>query len=168
MKIMKSKKTSLEDKKQKNSFQGLILKQVLLNPKVYLLAFSYFLVYIVRSAFNDWGVFYLNQTKDYSLLNASGTITWFEVGGFLGTMCAGWGSDYLFEGRRIPYIQKKKKLYCTLALPPVIWFFYKGIDANLFLDSFVMGLLGFLIFGPQLLVGLASAEFVAKSRLYCK
>ena len=35
-------KASLEDKKQKELFSGLILKQVLLNPKVYLLAFSYF------------------------------------------------------------------------------------------------------------------------------
>ena len=150
-------KSLAKNEKEKISFQGLIFKQVLTNPKVYLLAFSYLFVYIVRSAFNDWGVFYLHQTKGYSILNASGTITWFEIGGFLGIICAGWCSDNFFRGKRIPYM-----LYCTLVLPLVIWSFFANGSSSLIFDSFLMGALGFLIFGPQLLVGLAAAEFVNK------
>lgn len=139
------------------TFKNMIIKQVLTSPTVWLLALSYFFVYIIRTAFNDWGVFFLIDTKNYSVLMASSTITWFEVGGFLGIICAGWCSDKIFSGQRIPYM-----LYCIVLLSLVLWYFASNPYASPLLDSFLMGIIGFLIFGPQLLIGLAAAEFVNK------
>ncbi len=65
---------------------------------------SYVLVYIVRTAINDWGNLYLTEQHHYSLLSANGALSLFEVGGFLGSLVGGWGSDKLFGGNRGPMI----------------------------------------------------------------
>ena len=75
---------------------------MLTNKYIWLLAVSYVLVYIVRTAINDWGNLYLTQEKGYSLMTANSAISLFEVGGFIGSLVAGWGSDKLFRGNRGP------------------------------------------------------------------
>ncbi|MCV5943291.1 MFS transporter family glucose-6-phosphate receptor UhpC, partial [Escherichia coli] len=69
---------------------------------IWLLAFSYVLVYIVRTAINDWGNLYLTEQHHYSLINANAALSMFEIGGFVGSLVAGWGSDKLFGGNRGP------------------------------------------------------------------
>ena len=151
---LKKEETS---EKKKSSFRSLLTGEVLGNPGVWLLAFSYFFVYVLRTAFNDWGVFFLTDTKGYSLLSASSTITFFEIGGFLGVITAGFASDRIFKGRRLPYM-----VYSTILLGAALFFFVTNPTSSLILDSILMGSIGFLIFGPQLLVGLAASEFVNK------
>jgi MFS transporter, OPA family, sugar phosphate sensor protein UhpC len=152
--VYKNEKDTVDKPSQEKS----IITSVLKNKYVWVLALSYFFVYIVRTALNDWGALYFVKYKHYSMVAAATSITWFEVGGFFGILVAGWFSDKLLGGRRIPYI-----LYCCLLLALVslgLWFVPKN---NLVLDFVLMGVLGFLVFGPQLLVGLAAAEFVDKS-----
>jgi OPA family sugar phosphate sensor protein UhpC-like MFS transporter len=68
-----------------------------------MLAVSYFFVYVIRTAINDWSVlFFLVETKGYSLLTAGACVCWFEIGGIFGSLVAGWASDKIFKGRRIP------------------------------------------------------------------
>ncbi|VEI48277.1 regulatory protein UhpC [Actinobacillus equuli] len=64
------------------------------------MAISYGLVYIVRTGINDWGNLYLTETHHYDLLQANTVIAFFEIGGFLGALFAGWGSDKFFKGNR--------------------------------------------------------------------
>jgi OPA family sugar phosphate sensor protein UhpC-like MFS transporter len=134
-----------------------ILKEVLSNMSVWLLALSYFFVYVIRTGFNDWGAFYLHKVKGYSMILAASGVTWFEVGGFFGILAAGFLSDRFFKGRRIPYM-----IYSSLGLLGIILALWFLPHASLWLDYFLFGAIGFLIFGPQLLVGLAAAEFVNK------
>lgn len=155
------KKAGEQKEKSKSGFKNLLFGEVLKNPGVWLLAFSYFFVYVLRTACNDWGVFYLMDTKGYDHVTASFAITFFEVGGFLGVITAGMASDKIFRGKRIPYM-----LYSTILLGAALFFFVTNPEKKPILDSFLMGVLGFLIFGPQLLVGLASSEFVNK-RVAC-
>lgn len=139
------------------SAKEILFKHVLNNKAVWILALSYFFVYVVRTAVNDWGVLYLVKHKNYSMLAAASGITWFEVGGFIGSIAAGWGSDRFFQGKRVPYMMLCAPLV-VLALV-ALWYVPPGY---LMLDCAVMAIIGFLIFGPQLLVGLAAAEFVDK------
>ena len=57
----------------------ILFEHVLNNSSVWILACSYFFVYVVRTSVNDWGALYLIKTKGYSLVSASASITWFEL-----------------------------------------------------------------------------------------
>ncbi len=75
---------------------------MLLNPYIWLLSFCYVLVYVVRAAINDWGNLYMSETLGVDLVTANTAVTMFELGGFIGALVAGWGSDKLFNGNRGP------------------------------------------------------------------
>ena len=72
------------DKKERTKFstKELLVDYVLKNRFIWVLAISYFFVYVIRTAVNDWSVLYLVEEKGYSLLKAGGCVCWFEVGGF--------------------------------------------------------------------------------------
>ena len=143
---------------QENHGQGLsyreILKHYVFNNKyIWLLAFSYVLVYIVRTAINDWGNLYLTEQHHYSLINANGALSMFEIGGFVGSLVAGWGSDKLFGGNRGPMnLLFATGIFLSVAalwLMPLTNFAFQA--AGLFS-------IGFFVFGPQMLIGMAAAE----------
>ncbi|WMN88238.1 MFS transporter [Vibrio parahaemolyticus] len=143
---------------QENHGQGLsykeILKQYVFNNKyIWLLAFSYVLVYIVRTAINDWGNLYLTEQHNYSLINANAALSMFEIGGFVGSLVTGWGSDKLFGGNRGPMnLLFAAGIFLSVAalwLMPLTNFAFQA--AGLFS-------IGFFVFGPQMLIGMAAAE----------
>lgn len=139
------------------SAKEILFKHVLNNKGVWILSLSYFFVYVVRTGLNDWATVYLIQEKKYSLITAASGVTWFEIGGFLGILVSGWASDYFFEGKRIPFM-----IFCALGLLLALILFWLVPEGYMIVDMTLLALLGFLIFGPQLLVGLAAAEFVDK------
>ncbi|MBS0635277.1 MAG: MFS transporter family glucose-6-phosphate receptor UhpC [Verrucomicrobia bacterium] len=139
------------------SVREILMEHVLKNPFIWVLAFSYFFVYIIRQAVNDWSVLYLVEEKNYSQIASGGVVMWFEVGGFFGSLAAGWASDKLFQGRRGPI----NVLFSFLICLAVAVFAWAPFD-SCFFDSLMMFLIGFLIFGPQMLIGMAAAELSHK------
>lgn len=139
------------------SVKQILFEQVLNNKYIWILAFSYFFVYFLRTAVDGWGTLYLTQVKEYTPVQAAACVSWFEIGGFFGILIAGWTSDYWFSGRRIPLTVVSALLLIFAVMG--FWYFTPG--------SFIQGcllitIIGFLIFIPQMLVGLAAAEFVSK------
>ncbi|ARC94457.1 regulatory protein UhpC [Vibrio coralliilyticus] len=131
-----------------------ILRTYVLNNKyIWLLAFSYVLVYIVRTAVNDWGNLYLTEQHGFDLINANAALSLFEIGGFIGSLVAGWGSDKLFDGNRGPmnliFAMGVFLSVAALWLMPVTNFAFQA--AGFFA-------IGFFVFGPQMLIGMAAAE----------
>ncbi|SUB18596.1 Regulatory protein uhpC [Pantoea agglomerans] len=55
-----------------------------------------------RAALNDWGNLYISDTLGVDLVTANSVVTLFELGGVIGALVAGWGSDKLFNGNRGP------------------------------------------------------------------
>lgn len=139
------------------SIKKILFEQVLNNKYVWILAISYFFVYVVRTAINDWGPLYLAETKNYSPESAAICVSWFEVGGFFGILVAGWGSDNWFSGKRVP-LMVISSLILVFAL---LGFWYLGPGQQI-LTALLISFIGFLVFFPQMLVGLAAAEFVNK------
>jgi len=142
---------------QNLTWREILIDQVLTNKSLWILAAVYFFVYVVRTAMNDWSYLYLIEAKGCSQSIAGQIIAWFEIGGFFGILVSGWGSDYFFQGKRVPFM-----LICTLGLMiviPILWYLPAGY---VLADFFLISLIGFLVFGPQMLVGLAAAEFVSK------
>lgn len=137
----------------------LLFDKVLNNKFVWVMAFSYFFVYIVRTAVNDWTIPYLVELG-YDRVLAGASIMWFEIGGFIGMLIAGWCSDMFFQGRRVPFMAMcalgmAATLYCFADLP-----INNGHSIRYCYS--LMACIGFFVFGPQMLIGLAAAEYVDK------
>jgi len=148
--------------KQRDQEKELTVKQILfdyilINPYVWLLGISYFFVYIVRQAINDWTVLYLVESKGYSQLGAGSVVFWFEIGGLFGSLLAGWASDKLYKGSR-----GQINVFYSLFVCLVLYAFWKVQGSNPFLDSLLVFSIGFFIFGPQMLIGMAAAELSHK------
>jgi len=141
----------------KLTVKEVLFNHVLNNGKVWFLAITYFFVYVVRTGINDWAHIYLIEVKGYELLFANASIFWFEIGGLAGMLVAGFGSDYLFKGRRLPII-----IAFSFGLFIAIPCFYFSPQGSYWLDYILMTVIGFLVYGPQMLVGLAVAEYVVK------
>ncbi len=139
------------------SQKDMLVKYVLRNRYIWILALAYFFVYIVRMVITDWGQLYLFEYKDFSLLAAGTCIFSFEVGGFFGCLASGWLSDKVFQGRRGP----SNAIFGVCVILSVIglWFIPSG---GIVFAAAAMFAIGFFIFGPQMLVGVAAAELSHK------
>lgn len=138
---------------QNISAKEMLFKHVLSNRFIWILAISYFFCYVIRQAVNDFGALFLINSKGYSILAASGSVFWFEAGGLLGMLVAGWGSDKIFRGRRAPV-----NVIFSLGVIAAIAGLYYSPPGSLWLDYGLMFAIGFLIFGPQMLIGMAAVE----------
>ncbi|ATW42804.1 MFS transporter family glucose-6-phosphate receptor UhpC [Glaesserella parasuis] len=135
------------------TWNKILHQYVFFNKYIWLLALSYALVYVVRTAINDWGNIYLTEKYHYDLVSANSALSLFEVGGFIGSLVAGWGSDKLFASNRGP-----------MALLFAIGIFFSIIamwlmpKENFILQAGIFFSVGFFVFGPQMLIGMAAAE----------
>lgn len=144
------------EKGQELSIKQILFKYVLSNRYIWVLAVAYFFVYVIRMALFGWTVLYLVETKNYSLIGAGACVSWFEIGGIFGSLAAGWASDKIFGGRRVPITV----LFCIalLASIGILW----AVPCSMVFVSLLMFVIGFFIFGPQMLIGMAPAELSSK------
>lgn len=135
----------------------LFVKYVLKNKLIWLLAFANFFVYIVRQALSDWTAIYMMESHDYSQLKAQSVIWWLEIGGVAGSLLSGMASDRLFAARRGPIC-----VIFAIGICSAVLLFWQVSGTYLYLDYAAVILLGLFIYGPQMLIGLASAELTHK------
>ncbi|NGX38258.1 MAG: Membrane sensor protein UhpC [Chlamydiae bacterium] len=135
----------------------ILFNHVLKNKFIWILAISYFFVYVIRIAINDWSALYLVETKGYSLLTAGACVFWFEIGGIFGSLTAGWASDKIFRGRRGPI-----NIIFSIGVIVALGAFWMSPAGVPIFDSALMFVIGFLIFGPQMLIGMVAAELAGK------
>ncbi|WP_434362177.1 hexose-6-phosphate:phosphate antiporter [Parasalinivibrio latis] len=135
----------------------IFVEYVLKNKVIWLLCFANIFLYIVRIGIDQWSTVYaykeLNLSKDVAI---SG-FTLFEVGALTGTLLWGWLSD-LVNGRR--------SLVACVALIGIVFAlgaYQHATNEYVFLGSLFV--LGFLVFGPQLLIGVAATGFVPKKAI---
>jgi len=139
------------------STREILVEHVLKNKYIWMLAFAYFFVYFVRTGINDWTALFLLETKGYSRLGANGCVSLFEVGGFFGSLGAGWASDRLFGAKRGPInVIFAGGMFLAIV---AFWLVPEGYTS---LESIAMFWVGFMIFGPQMMIGIAAAELSHK------
>ncbi|MFS8564002.1 MAG: MFS transporter [Rhabdochlamydiaceae bacterium] len=139
------------------SVKDLLFKYVLNNSYIWLLAITYLFVYFIRGAIMNWSALFLMETRGYSPIAATASITWFELGGLVGSLAAGWASDTIFQGRRGPIMV----LFSAGVIAALmgLWMMPGGY---LIADYALIFAIGFLIFGPQMLIGIAATELSHK------
>ena len=144
--------------KEKISTKDILWKYILTNQYIWILAISYFTIYVVRTAINDWTSPFLLEHKHYSSTKDSNTIVaLFEVGGFVGSLAAGWMSDKLFKGSR-----GQTNVFFAIGLlfsVSGLWFLpYQ----SMLMDAILIFLIGLFVFGPHMLIGMAAMELSHK------
>jgi phosphoglycerate transporter family protein len=140
-----------------SSFKEIFMKYILPNKYLWFLCFANFFVYIVRIGLLDWAPTYLVEVKGSKLNIAGFQVATFEIAGIFGAFIAGYMSDKIFKGKRGPV----NVLYMVL-LVFSLFYFWKVPAGHEWLDCFALFAVGFLVYGPQMLVGVAAADVASK------
>ena len=123
-------------------------KYVFTHRGIWVIAISSAFVYITQYGLSNWGVLFLQKSKNFPLAEAAMTIGFSEMFGIAGTVAAGWLSDKIFKGNRvIPVIISG--LVCLLSLA-LFLFAGGGYVANLLyvsLFSLAIGVLYCIVGG---------------------
>lgn len=132
----------------------IFVKYVLGNPVVWVLCLTNLFCYVVRIGVDQWGVVYSKEVLGLSKEIAKQGFTYFELGAFFGSI--GWG---LFSD----VIRGRRGLAMIIAFVLTLFLVYEYQHARSATEYlFCMSALGFLIYGPQLLVGVSIVSFVPK------
>ncbi|GAA3731854.1 glycerol-3-phosphate transporter [Salinicoccus jeotgali] len=135
----------------------ILFKYVLNNKWVWAIAIANIFVYFVRYGVLDWAPTYLSEEKGFSMNESGIAYFLYEWAGIPGTLLCGYISDKVFKGRRGP--AGVVFMVGVLVAVLVYWFNPAG---NPLIDNFALIAIGFLIYGPVMLIGLQALDFVPK------
>ena len=134
----------------------IFFKYVLNNKILWYIAIANAFIYLVRYGVLDWAPTYLKDVKGYD----SGAVGWiysaYEIAAIPGTIICGIVSDYVFKGRRAITTM----IYMVLVA--LFVFIYWQTEHNLVMDSICLIAIGFLIYGPVMLIGVHALDLAPK------
>ena len=139
-------------------FWGVFKRYILTNPWVWVVSAANFFVYIVRIGVLDWAPKYLQEAKGFNLKDAGWSLSGFELAGVFGAYAAGWISDKVFKGRRGPV--SVAFMLLVIACVAALFAVPRGQVGTM---SVVFVALGFFVYGPQMLIAVAAADFATKA-----
>jgi sugar phosphate permease len=135
------------------------------NPFVVGLAITYFFIYVVRQGVTSWFVFYLLQVKEVADAGAASLrVSGLELGGLFGSLLAGKISDILISkskkgegtvGKRIQVV-----IGYTVGIAAMLAAFAATPSSLGWLQWLTVFMIGFFLYGPQMMIGLCGAELV--------
>jgi OPA family glycerol-3-phosphate transporter-like MFS transporter len=138
-------------------FRQIFLEYVLPNRYLWAIAVANAFCYFVRYGVVNWIPTYLETAKGFSFQQSSLGWSLYEYAAIPGTIACGWISDRWFRGRRAPATMLFMAL--TLGAVLVYWFNMRG---PLWIDYAALIAIGFLVYGPIMMIGLHSLDLVPK------
>ncbi len=141
---------------QELSLWEILWDNVLTNRIIWLFALANLFVYVVRYSLIDWGPTYLKQAKQASMQTGGFSTLAFEGSAIVSTLLIGWISD-LAGGRR-----GMVSFFCMI---PVFFAFIGMIlmpPGYLWAHILLFGVVGFFIYPPVMLLGVAGLDFTSK------
>ncbi|RNC66144.1 glycerol-3-phosphate transporter [Proteiniphilum sp. X52] len=139
------------------STKEIFFKFVFRNKFLWLIAVANVMVYLVRYGILDWAPTYLKEAKDFSVAEAGWAYFAYEYAGIPGTLLCGWISDKVFKGRRAP-----ATIIYMLLVMVAIFVYWKNPPGNVMVDNIALIAIGFLIYGPVMLIGVQALDLVPK------
>lgn len=130
-------------------YQGIrhSLDLILKNKGIWLASFALFGLNIVRYGFLGWAPTYFFEVQGAGISLAAYKALIFPLAGVAGALFTGWASDKLFKSRRAPMA-----IIMLLGLA-VFGFIFPYIPEGAWVWSLVvLGIIGFLTFGPHMLI----------------
>ncbi|MFT4928247.1 MAG: OPA family glycerol-3-phosphate transporter-like MFS transporter [Phenylobacterium sp.] len=145
---------------QEFSGKEIFFQYVLNNKLLWFIAIANAFVYLIRYGVLDWAPTYLSEVKDFDVDQSSWAYFFYEWAGIPGTLLCGWISDNWFKGRRSP----AAILYMVLVLVAVL-IYWSNPAGNPLIDMAALVAIGFLIYGPVMLIGLYALNWYQKKPL---
>ena len=142
---------------KKVSAKEIFFEHVFNNKLLWFIAFANAFVYLVRYGVLDWAPTYLSEVKQFSLEETGWAYFLYEWAGIPGTLLAGYVSDKWFRGKRAPV----SIIYMVLVLIFVV-IYWKNPAGNPMIDNLSLIAIGFLIYGPVMLIGVQALDLVQK------
>ena len=156
---MEGTHTKVEDNTNSAEYKAFLREKVFRNPLIWILAFANFFVYVVRFAVLDWGPKFLQEARGMDPADAGWIIAVSEIMGIVGMLVAGWATDKFFRGRA-----HRTCVFCMLgAAAFMAMFYFLPSTSPVVVLAGVLGMVGFFIYGPQALIGIAAANQATKS-----
>ncbi|MCU7693228.1 glycerol-3-phosphate transporter [Haoranjiania flava] len=139
------------------STRQILFDYVLVNKLIWYIAFANAFIYLVRYGVLDWAPTYLKENKGFSLSETGWAYFLYEWAGIPGTLLCGWLSDKIFKGRRAP----ATIIYMVL-VTVMVFVYWKNPPGNPLIDNLALVAIGFLIYGPVMLIGVHALDLVPK------
>jgi OPA family glycerol-3-phosphate transporter-like MFS transporter len=130
---------------------------ILPNKLLWYIAFANVFVYLLRYGILDWAPTYLKEVKHFTVTKSSWAYFFYEWAGIPGTLLCGWMSDKFFKGNRATTGIVFMVLVTVATI--VYWLNPAG---NPTVDMIALISIGFLIYGPVMLIGLYALELAPK------
>lgn len=146
------------EKSEKELSAKQIFKDYVFNNRLlWMIAIANAFVYLVRYGVLDWAPTFLEEAKGMSIKETGWAYFLYEYAGIPGTLLCGWISDKVFGGRRAPSIV----VFMALVLVAVI-VYWQNPAGNIMVDNIALIAIGFLIYGPVMLIGVQALDLVPK------
>jgi OPA family glycerol-3-phosphate transporter-like MFS transporter/OPA family sugar phosphate sensor protein UhpC-like MFS transporter len=129
------------------SYLRVALKNVLLNPFLWVISVANFLVYILRTATSNWGPTYLQELKHVSPFASSVLHSGNEVAGLVSALLAGYVADRYFRGRA-----GRVCVIAMAAMAVTVYGFWVAPAGKLWLLAPLYLVMGFMVYVPQMLI----------------
>jgi OPA family glycerol-3-phosphate transporter-like MFS transporter len=139
------------------STKEIFLRYILPNRMLWVIAFANVFVYLLRYGVLDWAPTYLKEVKQFTLDKSSWAYFLYEFAGIPGTLLCGWVSDRVFRGNR----GTTGVVFMILVTCAVIVYWLNPAGQPL-VDMAALFAIGFLIYGPVMLIGLHALELAPK------
>lgn len=124
-----------------------VLLVTLANPVLWVLGIGYFCMNSVRYTFMNWTVQYMAEFHGKSIKGSAFMAIAIPLIGSLGALAAGWASDTIFGKRRAPVCAIM--LAALAVICPAFTLIPKG---DWIIATALLGLAGFMIYGPDMLM----------------
>ena len=145
------------DNERTFTYREIFVEHVLGNRYLWAIAVANAFVYFVRYGVVNWIPTYLQTAKGFTFSQSSVGWALYEYAAIPGTIACGWMSDRVFKGRRAP----ATILFMSLTLVAVVVYWLNG-SGPLWIDYAALIAIGFLIYGPIMIIGLHALDLVPK------
>jgi MFS transporter, OPA family, glycerol-3-phosphate transporter len=145
------------DSERNFTYREIFVEHVLSNRYLWAIAFANAFIYFVRYGVVNWIPTYLQTAKGFSFSQSSTGWALYEFAAIPGTIACGWMSDRVFRGRRAP----ATILFMSLTLVAVVVYWLNRYGP-LWIDYVALFSIGFLIYGPIMIIGLHALDLVPK------
>jgi len=135
----------------------IFFKYVFFNKTLWIVAIANAFVYFVRFGVLDWAPTYLMEAKTYSIREMGLAYSLYEWAAIPGTILCGWLSDTVFKRNRA----LTTMIYMAL-VTVAVFVYWKNMDSRL-IDSIALVSIGFLIYGPVLLINVHALDVSSKN-----
>jgi OPA family glycerol-3-phosphate transporter-like MFS transporter len=139
------------------SAKEIFVKYVLRNKMLWYIALANVFVYLIRYGVLDWAPTYLKEAKHFDVDKTSWAYFFYEWAGIPGTLLCGWMSDKIFRGNR-----GLTGIVFMLLVTVATLVYWLNPPGNPTVDMIALISIGFLIYGPVMLVGLQALELAPK------